>query len=57
MGISVFSKIKDFGSELFDLVLGAEYPKVYYDPQGQIKCVGEAPSTQAEISSYTLVDE
>ncbi|MCW1275792.1 hypothetical protein MXE30_11215, partial [Acinetobacter baumannii] len=28
MGISVFNKIKDFGSELFDLVLGAEHPKV-----------------------------
>ncbi|MEL4612434.1 hypothetical protein, partial [Acinetobacter baumannii] len=25
MGISVFNKIKDFGSELFDLVLGAEH--------------------------------
>ena len=41
MGISVFNKIKDFGSELFDLVLGAEHPKVYYDPQGQIKDVLE----------------
>ncbi|EPA1215002.1 YheT family hydrolase [Acinetobacter baumannii] len=37
MGISVFNKIKDFGSELFDLVLGAEHPKVYYHPQGKIK--------------------
>lgn len=39
MGISTLNKIKAFGSELFDSVLGAEQPKVYYDPQGKIKDV------------------
>ncbi|MDU6160659.1 MAG: hypothetical protein E6651_17510, partial [Acinetobacter sp.] len=32
MGISTLNKIKAFGSELFDSVLGAEQPKIYYDP-------------------------
>lgn len=39
MGISTLNKIKAFGSELFDSVLGAEQPKVYYDPKGKIKDV------------------
>jgi len=39
MGISTLNKIKAFGSEFFDSVLGAEQPKVYYDPQGKIKDV------------------
>ena len=29
MGISALDKIKVLGSELFDLVLGAEQPKMY----------------------------
>lgn len=37
MGISTLNKIKAFGSELFDSVLGAEQPKIYYDPNGKIK--------------------
>ena len=41
MGISALDKIKVLGSELLDSVLGAEQPKMYYDPQGKIKDVLE----------------
>lgn len=41
MGISTLNKIKAFGSELFDSVLGAEQPKIYYDPNGKIKDILE----------------
>ncbi|RZG80414.1 YheT family hydrolase [Acinetobacter venetianus] len=37
MGISALNKIKVLGSELFDAVVGAEQPKMYYDPNGKIK--------------------
>ncbi len=30
MGISALNKIKVLGSELFDAVVGAEQPKMYY---------------------------
>ena len=41
MGISALDKIKVLGSELLDSVLGAEQPKMYYDPKGKIKDVLE----------------
>ena len=41
MGISALAKLKVLGSELLDSVLGAEQPKMYYDPQGKIKDVLE----------------
>ena len=41
MGISALAKLKVLGYELLDSVLGAEQPKMYYDPQGKIKDVLE----------------
>ena len=41
MGISALNKIKVLGSTLFDTVLGAEQPKTYYDPQGEMRQVLE----------------
>ena len=41
MGISALDKIKVLSSELLDSVLGAEQPKMYYDPKGKIKDVLE----------------
>jgi predicted alpha/beta-fold hydrolase len=39
MKISILDKFKVLGLELFDVVLGAEQPKMYYDPKGKIKHV------------------
>ena len=39
MGLSILNRIKILGSELFDSVVGAEQPKIYYDPNGTIKDV------------------
>ncbi|RKG35382.1 alpha/beta hydrolase [Acinetobacter guerrae] len=41
MGISILNKIKVLGSNFYDAVLGAEPPKIYYDPKGKIKDVLE----------------
>ncbi len=58
MGISSLNKIKAFGSELFDSVLGAEQPKIYYDPNGKIKRYsGEIAPAQAKISAHTVVKQ
>ncbi|MCU4588246.1 alpha/beta hydrolase [Acinetobacter ursingii] len=44
MGLSILNRIKILGSELFDSVVGAEQPKIYYDPNGTIKDVlGKLP--------------
>jgi len=55
MGISALDKIKVLGSELLDSVLGAEQPKMYYDPKGKIKDVLEKlPTVKEKVSPNTL---
>lgn len=50
MGLSILNRIKILGSELFDSVVGAEQPKIYYDPNGTIKDVlGRLPQLKQNI--------
>ena len=41
MGGSVLNKLKVLALDVLDSVVGAEQPKMYYDPQGKIKDVLE----------------
>ena len=41
MNTSKLNKVKTLGAELFDRFIGAEQPKMYYDPKGKIKDVLE----------------
>lgn len=56
MGISALNKIKVLGSELFDAVVGAEQPKMYYDPKGKLKYTRKATPVTRKISPNAVVE-